>query len=83
MSQTIWLRSLIFIPCPPILLWLFASEDKVAVSLGNLGAFNQVEGFVFAVDVVRFYGAFPQDEDRNDDDGNEQRAVETSKEVVC
>ena len=54
----------------------------MTVSRCDFVPFDEVEGFVFTVDVVRFYGTPPQDPQGNCKDGDEERAVEASEEIV-
>jgi hypothetical protein len=52
------------------------------MSLCDFDTFGEFEGFVIAVDVVCSHGSTPQDEYGDDDYGDQEGSVETSKEII-
>lgn len=81
MSHGHWLRGFCFVPCPKIFLGFFATEDEITVARRDFLSFDEVKGFVFAVDVVGFYRALPDYEDGEYDYRDQEGAVETFEEV--
>ena len=52
----------------------------MAVRGGTFISVDEVEGFVFTVNVVGFDGTFPEDPEGDGEDGDEEGAVEASEE---